>query len=153
MGKHSKWGGWKTERLLRGRGSRRSLSVSECVCVRTASPHGETEGREHGGEGGERHVDDDAPLVFGFLCHDSVCVFKGLYIEFVRGAVFQPGGYSGSPEPPPSSPPVGGVCELPPPPATAPEVLAVMSTVTLPSSSTRNMPLEYIMPRRVANFD
>ena len=53
--------------------------------MRTASPHGETEGREHGGEGGERHVDDDAPLVFGFLCHDSVCVFKGLYIEFVRG--------------------------------------------------------------------
>ena len=35
------------------------------------SPDGETKGREHGGDGGQSNVDDDAPLVFRILSHDS----------------------------------------------------------------------------------
>ena len=33
------------------------------------SPDGETKGREHGGDGGQSNVDDDAPLVFRILSH------------------------------------------------------------------------------------
>ena len=33
------------------------------------SPDGETKGREHGGDGGQSDVDDDAPLVFRILSH------------------------------------------------------------------------------------
>ena len=33
------------------------------------SPDGETKGREHGGDGGQCNVDDDAPLVFRILSH------------------------------------------------------------------------------------
>ena len=33
------------------------------------SPDGETKGREHGGDGGQGNVDDDAPLVFRILSH------------------------------------------------------------------------------------
>ena len=35
------------------------------------SPNGETKGRENGGDGGQSNVDDDAPLVFRILSHDS----------------------------------------------------------------------------------
>ena len=35
------------------------------------SPNGETKRREHGGDGGQGNVDDDAPLVFRILSHDS----------------------------------------------------------------------------------
>ena len=33
------------------------------------SPDGEAKGREHGGDGGQSNVDDDAPLVFRILSH------------------------------------------------------------------------------------
>ena len=33
------------------------------------SPDGEAKGREHGGDGGQRNVDADAPLVFRILSH------------------------------------------------------------------------------------
>ena len=48
------------------------------------SPYGESEGREEGGEGGERDVDDYAPAVLAFLGHNGFGWFGGFMSRSLR---------------------------------------------------------------------
>ena len=48
------------------------------------SPYGESEGREEGGERGERDVDDYAPAVLAFLGHNGFGWFGGFMSRSLR---------------------------------------------------------------------
>ena len=48
------------------------------------SPYGESEGREEGGERGERDVDDYAPAVLAFLGHNGLGWFGGFMSRSLR---------------------------------------------------------------------